>query len=110
MTVGGIGAGCIMSAITVKYRDLSYFVGYAVAAMMYGSAVLYPLSQVPESFRDYVAYNPLVPLMEATRYAFFGTGTWDWAWIGFASILAVIVFVIGQVMFHQAERTFIDNV
>jgi lipopolysaccharide transport system permease protein len=110
MTVGGLGAGAIVSALTVKYRDLNMFVGYGVAALMYGSAVLYPLAQVPASLKPYTAYNPLIPLMEATRFGFFGIGSWQWEAIGISAAIAVVVFLIGLAAFHRAERTFIDSV
>lgn len=110
MTVMGLGLGMFISALTTKYRDLQNVVGYGVAAMMYGSAVLYPLSQIPEVYREYAGYNPLIPIMEAMRQAFLGIGTFDWQALSISAVLAVLFFILGIMAFNKAERNFIDTV
>ncbi|MCS6969313.1 MAG: ABC transporter permease [Bernardetiaceae bacterium] len=105
-----LGLGAIVAALTTKYRDLSLFVGYGLSLLMYISAVVFPVSAVPEKFQTYVHFNPIVPLMELGRYALLGVGTVTLAGVVKSLVFAIVIFLIGVAMFNRAERTFIDSV
>ena len=47
----GLGVGCIVSALTTRYRDLTMLVNFGVQLWMYGSCVAYPLSSIGEKWR-----------------------------------------------------------
>ena len=57
----------ILSSLYVRYRDVGIIWSVLVAALFYGSPVLYPLEIVPEEFRDYIMANPLTPIFELSR-------------------------------------------
>ncbi|MBL4886928.1 MAG: ABC transporter permease, partial [Flavobacteriaceae bacterium] len=44
----GLGLGMLISAMTTKYRDLTFLVAFGVQLLMYGSAVMYPISYFKE--------------------------------------------------------------
>ena len=48
MGVLGLGCGIIISALTTKYRDMQFLVGFGVQLLMYGTPVIYGLSGVPD--------------------------------------------------------------
>lgn len=57
-----------LSALYVRRRDTAIIWGVAATALFYGSAVLYPVSIVPEGLlRDVMFINPLVPLLVQTN-------------------------------------------
>ena len=102
------GIGMIISSITTKYRDLRILVEFALNIAMYGTAVVYPLSQIPEKYKWISYVNPLNAPIEACRICFYGTGFLDF-WTVFASIVSTILFFfLGLVIFNQNERNFID--
>src|SRR5688572_4189198 len=51
MGVLAFSVGILISAMTAKYRDLAFVVGFGVQLWMYATPVVYPLSQVPEAWR-----------------------------------------------------------
>jgi lipopolysaccharide transport system permease protein len=108
MTAMGLGA--IVASLTTKYRDLNLFVGYGLSLLMYISAVVFPLSAVPEGFQRYVNLNPIVPLMELGRYALLGVGEVSLTGLLISTGFAFVIFFVGVAMFNRAERTFIDSV
>lgn len=57
----------ILSSLYVRYRDVGIIWSVLVAALFYGSPVLYPLEIVPEEYREYVMANPMTPLFELGR-------------------------------------------
>lgn len=107
----GLGAGLIISSLTTKYRDLSLAVGFGVQLWMYGSSVVYPLQRVADpTLRSLMALNPMVPTIEAFRFAFLGEGLvtkWQFA-TSFG--LSATLFLFGLMMFTRTEQTVMDTV
>jgi lipopolysaccharide transport system permease protein len=110
MAIIGFALGIIFSSLTTKYRDLSFLIAFGVQLMMYATPVIYPLSSVPEKFRFYVLLNPITSLIEGFRFAFLGTGEWSWQWISYSGFVAMILLVVGLMIFNRVEKTFMDTV
>jgi len=105
-----LGLGIIISSLTSKYRDLTICIGFGVQLLMFFSAVLYPLSQIPEKYEWAAKYNPLVTLMEGYRMAFLGVGSITILDVLYLGILSLVIFIIGIILFNRTERTFMDTV
>lgn len=108
MAALGLGVGCLVSAVTTRFRDLQVLLGFFMQLWMYASCVVYPLSIVPEQYRWLYALNPMVFIIEAFRFAFMGQGTVD-LWqiiVSFALSLGIVVVGIG--FFNKTERTCVD--
>ena len=106
----GMGCGIIISALTTKYRDLTVLVGFGVQLWMYGSAVIFPVSAVPEKWGNLLMLNPVVPIVEAFRYGFTGSGTWSPMYLAISMGMTAVIMFIGIVIFNKVEKTFMDNV
>ena len=70
--------------MTTKYRDLSFLVGFGVQLLMYGSAVMYPLSliqakvergSIPNWVGKFIEYNPMTIMVEQFRYFMLSAGS-----------------------------------
>ena len=105
-----MGCGVIISALTTKYRDLSILVTFGIQLWMYGSAIIFPISSIPEKWGTLLMLNPIVPIVEAFRYAFTGKGVFSVQYLGIGMMITLILLVIGCVMFNKVERTFMDTV
>lgn len=105
-----MGCGVIISALTTKYRDLSILVTFGIQLWMYGSAIIFPISSIPEKWGTLLMLNPIVPIVEAFRYAFTGKGIFSVQYLGVAMTITLILLLIGCVMFNKVERTFMDTV
>jgi lipopolysaccharide transport system permease protein len=107
----GLGLGIIISSLTTKYRDFTVLIGFAVQLLMYATPVAYPLSFLKEkSYAAWIAWNPLTPIVEAYRYALFGTGTVDTTGLLFSASFILIVLFFGMLIFSKVERSFMDTV
>lgn len=108
MAALGLGVGCIVSAITTRFRDLQVMLAFFMQLWMYASCVVYPLSLVPESIRWIYALNPMVFVIEAFRFAFMGHGT-VYLWQIVASLIVSLALVfVGLVMFNKTQRSCVD--
>ena len=106
----GLGFGIIISSMTTKYRDLQVLVGFGVQLWMYATPVIYPLSSMSEKYRWMIVANPMSAIVETFRYAFFGTGTFSWAYLGYSAGFTVVLLLLGLSIFNRVERTFMDTV
>lgn len=107
----GLGLGIIISSLTTKYRDFSVLISFAVQLLMYATPVAYPLSFLKtKSFAAWIAWNPLSPILEAFRFALFGTGTINMNALGFSFVFMLTTLLIGMFVFSKVEKTFMDTV
>ena len=107
----GLGLGIIISSLTTKYRDFTVLIGFAVQLLMYATPIAYPMSFLKsKSFAAWIAWNPLTPIVEAFRFALFGTGAIHTMGLLYsAGVIAVLLFA-GLLVFSKVERTFMDTV
>jgi lipopolysaccharide transport system permease protein len=110
MAVMGLGLGIIFSALTTKYRDLSFLLTFGIQLLMYATPIIYPLSYTGGKLHTIISMNPLTPIMESFRYAFFSIGTFDWSGLAYTSIFSFVVLFIGIIIFNQVEKSFMDTV
>ncbi len=67
LTCVSLGAGFLLSALYVFFRDLPYFYEIAMYALRIGTPVFYPAEIVPEKIRGFVVWNPLSMIIESVR-------------------------------------------
>ena len=106
----GMGCGIIISALTTKYRDLAVLVTFGVQLWMYGSAIIFPVSSIPQRWGEILMLNPVVPIVEAFRYAFTGNGTFSILYLGISIVVTLIILLGGVIIFNRVEKTFMDTV
>lgn len=104
----GMAVGLWSSSLTVKYRDLSYLVGFGIGLWMWATPIVYPLSFVPQKYRFLIYLNPVAPIVEIFRYGFTGAGNFPAESYALSICLTAIVLFVGLILFHRAEQTFID--
>ena len=102
--------GIIISSLTTKYRDLKFLVTFGIQLMMYASPIVYPLSIVPEKYKWIIVENPVTSIIETFKYAFLGVGEFSWLYLGYSTLFTIILFMIGLVIFHRVEKSFMDTV
>ena len=102
--------GIIISSLTTKYRDLKFLVTFGIQLMMYASPIVYPLSIVPEKYKWIIVANPVTSIIETFKYAFLGVGEFSWLYLGYSTLFTIVLFMIGLVIFHRVEKSFMDTV
>ncbi len=106
----GLGFGLVFSALTTKYRDLTFLLTFGVQLFMYATPVIYPLSEVPVKFQNVIKLNPMTSVIETFKTAFFGTTPVDWLSLAYSfGFMSILVF-IGIIIFNRTEQNFMDTV
>lgn len=106
-----LGVGIIISSLTTKYRDLAILVTFGVQLWMYGTPIVYPLSQLQDGLlKKVIMINPTTAPVELFRYAVLGQGTIVPQYYFISAILTIVVTIIGILIFNKVEKTFMDTV
>ena len=113
MALLGLGLGLIITAATTKYKDLTFLVTFGVQLLMYGTTVIYPLSEAKIKFpamARFIELNPMTGIIEAFRYSFLGKGEFTFASIAYSTIITIIVLFAGILIFNKTEKNFVDTI
>jgi len=105
-----LGVGLWISALTAKYRDFTFLMGFLTQLWMYATPVIYPVSSIPEHWRFILAVNPMAAITASFHYAFFGSTTLSLKYLQLSVVATIAVFASGVLIFNKVERTFIDTV
>ena len=108
----GMSLGVIVSSLTTKYRDLTILVSFAMQLWMFGTPIVYPLSQLAEGglLRTIITINPMTPPTELFRYILTGQGTVMPGYCAASAVFTIICVIFGVIVFNRVEKTFMDTV
>ena len=108
MTVFGLSLW--LSALNVHYRDIGHVLPFLVQLWMFLSPVIYPSNLLPEKYQFLYYLNPLVVVIDTSRWAFAG-GIPPQGWMVLVSVSVALFFcVTGFWIFRRLESTFADVV
>jgi homopolymeric O-antigen transport system permease protein len=106
----GLGVGLWLSALTAKYRDFAHLSGFMMQIWMYVTPVIYPLSQIPETWQWLAVVNPMAMPVEALKYMFLGQGLIVPSYLVGSVGMTVLLLGSGVLVFNKVEKTFVDTV
>ena len=105
-----LGFGLIITSLTTKYRDMRFLLQFAIQLAMYATPIIYPLSVTEGKLRTVILINPMTSLVEAFRYAFTGTGAFNWVYLGYSFGFMAVLLVFGIYIFYKTQKNFMDTV
>ena len=112
-----LGFGILISSMTTKYRDLQILFTFIVQLWMYGTPIVYPLSQVEGkvvagmNLHTLMSINPVTPVIETFKYGFLGAGSFiGWGWLAYSFAFMVLLLALGIVVFNKVQKSFMDTV
>jgi ABC-2 type transport system permease protein len=92
------GVAMLLSALYVRFRDVSQIWAVLATMLFYGTPVLYTIEVVPESVRRWLMLNPLADILEEARHwiidpdapsAVDVVGGWGWFLLPTAIFIAI---------------------
>lgn len=107
-TMFTLGVSLLGSAVTVVYRDVRFLVPLALQIMLFITPIIYPLNMVNESIRPYyLVLNPMAVLIDSYRRVLLYDQS-PGAYLPIASVISLVVFLVGYLIFKRLEITFAD--
>lgn len=108
-TALSLGAGLLLAALNVQYRDFRYVVPFAIQMGLFVSPIAFTTDSMPERWRLIYSLNPMVGVIDGFRWTVLGDRvTVDPRSIVMSVSITAIVMVIGLWYFRRVERRFAD--
>jgi lipopolysaccharide transport system permease protein len=103
-----VGAGMLLAAVNVRYRDVKYVLPFLIQIWLFATPIIYPITMIPARFRPILALNPCWGMIDGFRACIFPGRVIDRSLIAASIAVALTVFVAGALYFHKAEKDFAD--
>lgn len=111
-----VAVAFFLSALYVKFRDITYIWEVGMQAAFYATPIIYPLTLVAEKYREFFFISPMAQIIQDARYVFVTQDTltvWNTAplWIAVIPLLIIILAVIlSRSYFKQQAKWFAENI
>jgi lipopolysaccharide transport system permease protein len=105
----GLGGGMIITSLTTKYRDLALLVQFGVQLLMYGTLAI-PLSSIKGTLHSILLCNPMIPIIETFRQAFFNDTDFNLLHLSYSFSIMIVFLLVGFYTFSVTEKSFTDTV
>jgi lipopolysaccharide transport system permease protein len=103
-----LAIGLLLAPINVRFRDVRHTLPFIIQIWMYASPIVYPLSMVPEQWRNLYSLNPMVGVIEGFRWVLLGTEHPDFVAMAISMVIIAAALFAGLVYFKKHERVFAD--
>ncbi|HPG00656.1 MAG TPA: ABC transporter permease [Kiritimatiellia bacterium] len=107
--VAALGAGTLLSAMNVSYRDFHYLVPFALQIWMFATPVIYPVRIFPPRWQWLISLNPMAGIVDAYRSAILGK-PFAWGHLAISLAVAIAMLFWGLFYFRKTENRFADIV
>ena len=103
-----LGAGLVISAIAVKYRDLAQTLPFVIQLWFWVTPVAYGIENVPPKLMWLFYLNPMTWIIHGFRWSLLGVGEMDWQKTIITALFSITVLLAGLFYFKRMESTFAD--
>ena len=113
-----LGITLFLSALFVKFRDVSYIWEVILQAVFYLTPILYPLSKITDpTMQKLIMLNPMAQAIQGARYAAVThtepttSSIFQGGYYQYIPMLIVIVVLIGGILYFKKEsKYFAENI
>jgi lipopolysaccharide transport system permease protein len=113
MVAATVGAGALLAAVNVRYRDVRQITGLLLQLGMYLTPVIWPLARIQEKFPHYywlIGINPLASVIQGFRAGLLGMESPAWPMLLTSIISSLALLLLGLWYFHRTEDVIADIV
>jgi lipopolysaccharide transport system permease protein len=106
--ISTFGAGSLLAALNVKYRDFRYIIPFLIQLLLFLTPVIYPLSITKNNaLKTLLAFNPMTAPLDFFRASITGRDL-QWTADTISLCSSLLILVIGLIYFRKTEAYFAD--
>lgn len=103
-----LGLAWFLAALGVFVRDVAQVGGVIATILMFLAPVFYPITALPEQYRDWVYLNPLTIAIEQSRAVVFANVAPDASVLAPYYAVGLLMMWLGYAWFQKSRRGFAD--
>lgn len=104
----GLGASLGLAALGVFWRDILQITQFVSLALLFASAVFYPVAQIPLGIYHYLRFNPILLAVQEARNAVFWNTPVNLTHVVYLYVFGVAAYFLGAALFQRLRSTFAD--
>lgn len=104
----GTGLGLILGIFNVFIRDIAQVVPIVMQVLFWFTPIVYPISIIPESYRHYLYFNPMYPLVKAYQDVLVFGSAPEMSQIVTIVLVSVALLIVGFFLFMRASEEMAD--
>jgi ABC-type polysaccharide/polyol phosphate export permease len=105
-----LGLTLIVSAASVRYRDIPQILGHLLTFWFFLSPIIYPVTNVPEQFRFFLLLNPLTSFIVAYQDVLLYNKIPSWEALGTMLLTGASALLVGVLVFNRFRWSFAEEV
>ncbi len=102
-----LGVGLTLATIVMFFRDVQHLWGVFTTLLMWGSALFYPVSVVPEKYQFIFVYNPLFQVIDMIRRSVIYGQAYDPFQVFYVLGVTIFFLTIGIILLYKYQDKFI---
>lgn len=108
LLITATGVGMLFAAIGVAIKDLGNASQFLSMALLFGSAVFYPVDKIPPGAWNYLQFNPLVYMIDGVRNIVLWNQPIPLENFFPPAIAGIAIFLFGNYVFQKLRPSFPD--
>ena len=105
-----IGVSFFLSVGNLFFRDIRYMYSVVIMLWMFASSVVYPMKTSDPNIQFLLNLNPMTPILNAYRDVLLYGRLPDWGTFGYSTIVAIVLFPTGWIVFYKMQYKFAEKV
>ena len=101
------GVTLCVSSLNTVFRDIDKIVNLLVIMLFYLTPVFYPLSVIPENFRNVIQLNPMTGIITSWQNLFL-IGKIEWVPLLISMVWAVVLVLVGAGVYKKINIRFAE--
>jgi lipopolysaccharide transport system permease protein len=103
-----LGAGLLMAALNVKYRDIRYIIPFIIQVGMFISPVGFSTSLIADDYKWIYYLNPMASVIDGFRAAVIPSAVFNIYGLASGALVTMAFLYIGIRVFRNGEKLFAD--
>ncbi|NDK40143.1 ABC transporter permease [Pseudoxanthomonas gei] len=104
-----LGLGIIIGVLNVFFRDVGQFFSIVLQFWFWFTPIVYSTATLPEGVRGLIALNPMTGLMQSYQGIFLEHRWPHWSAVLPLAVLAVVLCVLGLLLFRRRSAEMVDE-
>jgi len=105
-----LGLTLIVSAVSVRYRDIPPILGHLFTFWFFLTPIIYPVTGVPERFRVLLYFNPVTPFFVAYQEVLLYNRPVSWESFGVMGCVGGVALLVGVRIFERLRWSLVEEV
>ena len=99
-----LGLGFISSILVVYFRDIQHITAVTLQTIFYASAIIYPVSILPEKFKFFMEFNPFFQFIRLFHVSINPSINGGWGLFKIPILLSLFTFYFGLILLWKFGR------